>query len=126
MDSIPTLNVPAALYDEALAFCNARLAEQGKPAIETLPAGMPVDGKECPCGKACQGTVHVARESWCRVDSETRKALTGDIKDGHPSRFVAYFDDNRNTVEGRVAYEPILPVRDASLVPPPDAREVGK
>ena len=36
---IPTLEVPAEHYDEALVFVNARRAERGLEPVQELPAG---------------------------------------------------------------------------------------
>ncbi len=110
--AIPTLAVPAPLYDEALAFCNARLAERGKPPIETLPAGVPRNAYECPCGKACGGKeIAVRLYDWERRHfhrgGEFDYAET--IRDGHPTGFVTYFDSHI------IGERPVLPVRDASL-----------
>lgn len=99
-DTIPTLAVPAPLYDEALAFCNARLAEQGKPAIETLPAGEPGMTRSCPCAHA--SGVRVGMTKWGRDDAPCL------LSDGHPTGFVEFFDNRAKPgVE-------TLPLRDAT------------
>lgn len=115
--AVPTLAVPAPLYDEALAFCNARLAEQGKPAIDALPAGKRRNAFECPCGTACgedrriavrafeweRRTYHATGELW----------LVEEIREGHPGGFVSYFDTHVEDDDTRV-----LPIRDESLPVP--------
>lgn len=80
----PTLEVPADIYDEALAFCNVRLAEQDKPAITELPAGKRIDGFSCPCGKACG--VYVSNTYW------NHRGAPGTSYPNAPTRFVEFFD----------------------------------
>lgn len=78
--------MPADIYDEALAFCNRRLAEEGKPPITELPAGMPADASSCPCATAVPG-VRVYCVNWHR---STSNCLQGDA----PLRFVRFFDEH--------------------------------
>jgi hypothetical protein len=107
-DSIPTLAVPAPLYDEALAFCNARLAEDGKPPITELPPGEPRNGNSCPCGVACG--VHVGRHNHAR---RTVPSIFGEAWDwifGAPTAFTVFFDENATGIT--------LPLRDATLQVP--------
>lgn len=96
--SLSTLKIPAAYYDEALAFCNERLAAQGKPPITELPAGRPQDADSCPCGRACDVRVYSDSWSWRELRHQTQ---------GHPTRFVSFFDHNRAGVK----YD-VLPIRD--------------
>lgn len=98
---VPTLEVPAPLYDEALAFCNARLRERGEPEIAALPPGEPWDVTSCPCAvgsKTCVDTL-----SWWRDDGER-----GDYEThGHRLKpFIEFFDTNAPRNVG-----PVLPVR---------------
>jgi len=81
---VNTLEVPADIYDEALAFCNERLREQGKPEITELPAGWSGQPRSCPCGRACN--VWVGLTSWSPNEYRWEKS------EGHPTRFVDYFD----------------------------------
>jgi hypothetical protein len=82
--SIPTLVVPDDVYQEGLDFCNARLREQGKPEIAELPAGIPLDPYQCPCGKACG----------VRVIVTTWNDSGGRVHGGAPEKFVRFFDLN--------------------------------
>lgn len=84
MNEIPTLEVPAELYDEALNFCNERLREQGKPEITELPPGVPFEADDCPCSRACGVLVGVYTWSW---------TIEGPSNKGGPGRFVRFFDD---------------------------------
>jgi hypothetical protein len=80
-----TLDVPADIYDEALAFCNARLAEDGKPPIDALPAGKPGSPTSCPCGAATGAVVWFCGDWWWPGGLTQR---------GGPSRFTNFFDAN--------------------------------
>jgi len=87
------LEVPAPLYDAALAFCNARLAEGGKPAIDALPAGLGCEPTSCPCANACGvrvwGKTWDSSPEWANyVDLQTK----GLVRDGAPGDFVRFFD----------------------------------
>lgn len=87
-----TFLVPAHHYDEALAFCNDRLAEQGKPPIIALPAGHPTDPTSCPCSVACG--VEVGAITW-RYGTDHLCSIIHDPaahSKGHPTNFVRYFD----------------------------------
>lgn len=105
MSEIPTLAVPAALYDEALAFCNARLAEDGKPAVESLPPGFCRRIDSCPCASAAPNVYVAGGGEWWRVPS-----VVAGIQTGGPLGFTRYFDSH--------ADEDVLtlPVRDATLL----------
>ena len=61
----PRVRIPARYYDAALAFCNARLREAGKPSIKRLPAGQGGSEVSCPCARACRVSISVA-EWWKR------------------------------------------------------------
>lgn len=94
---IPRLFVPADIYDEALAFCNRRLAEAGLPQCDALPAGVPLNLRRCPCAQSVPGLC-VAGIAWW---------IHGGNKRGDgPSRFTAYFDKHAEE------YVLTLPVRD--------------
>jgi len=79
-----TLLVPAAAYDEALDFCNARRAEAGLPLWDELPPGMPCDTRSCPCGRAVPG-LRVWGGGWFIGDGVTHTR-------GGPKAFIAHFD----------------------------------
>lgn len=104
-----TVNISAAAYDEALAFCNARLAERGKPAITELPAGKAYNPTSCPCANTCDGQIKVYVEQWWNVDS------ADDKKSGAPGSFVTEFDNAcAEIIECSLWYpanEDVLPVR---------------
>lgn len=92
-----TLEVPAALYDEALSFCNARRAEKGRPAVDALPAGLRDKTMECPCASTCEGLYVSVGGAWWWAGGRT-------MWDG-PTDFVDYFD--RHAAPGVLT----LPVR---------------
>lgn len=93
---IPELKVPAAYYDEALAFCNARRKENGKRPIKKLPPGVPGDVRSCPCAKACVGISVGELTWWNRIsadaDGSDLDEISPDAFDGAPGDFVFYFD----------------------------------
>ena len=82
-----TLKVPAAYYDEALAFCNARRAEKGLEPIAELPAGYAGMADSCPCASAAPG-LHVWHSTWgfC-VDPDYASGRYAPVK------FVGFFDN---------------------------------
>ncbi len=61
---IPTVNIPAAAYDEALAFCNARRAEFGRKPIKAMPPGLSADSGSCPCSRAAGPGLYVYGSTW--------------------------------------------------------------
>ena len=83
---IPRLRVPAAIYDEALRFVNARRKEKKLGPIKALPAGRPKDDESCPCAAKCGAPIVVEGEGFWhwRAGMENQ--------DG-PSHFTEYFDD---------------------------------
>lgn len=79
------LLVPAALYDEALAFCNARRAENNLEPITELPAGLAASYTECPCAKGI-GDIWIAEHLyWIKSERGKPHGI---------SQFVAFFDEN--------------------------------
>lgn len=111
------LRVPAVLYDEALAFCNARNAEDGRPAITELPPGKPGDASSCPCSRACQ-RIWVYNHDWFRLE-EGQTTITDWTKarrEGAPVKFVRYFDDHEpRGSDGYSLNQEVLPIRDETL-----------
>jgi hypothetical protein len=78
------LIVPAAAYDEALAFCRERQTEAGLPLWDALPAGMRYDAEQCPCAQAVPG-LRVFLTTW-RIGTGLHRFA------GSPRSFVEYFD----------------------------------
>lgn len=76
-----TIPCPADIYDEALAACNAKRAERGMDALESLPAGFPGDPMSCPCGAATG--LRVGSSVWWTGENQP-----------HGMRFPAWFDSN--------------------------------
>lgn len=94
------LLVPAELYDEALAFCNARRAEKNLEPITALPAGLSPYQNKCPCANSV-GDLWVGERMYWREFGPRRPHGI--------DHFIAFFDEN--AMFGVLT----LPVRDASL-----------
>lgn len=95
--------VPAVAYDEAVAFCNARLEEQGMEPITELPPGIPRDPKSCPCAVACGAFVELT--FWKRKDETTPNEV------GLPKMFITRFDKYALYVKNYNGKTPVLPIR---------------
>lgn len=101
---IPTVNVPASIYDPALAWCNERRAEKGLGPVHALPAGQAGEASSCPCSEACGAYVYEDRWGWSPHDPDHEPY--GRFGEAHPLCFPRYFDQHAgmHTV-------PVLPVR---------------
>lgn len=102
MSDFATLEVPSNLYDEALAFVNARRAEKSLAPIDTLPAGYAGDASSCPCAAQCGAPITVGDMDWYWDDGDAIKY------ENAPSGFVCYFDEK--VAEGLLT----LPIRSVS------------
>lgn len=91
---IPTLIVPAKLYDEALAFCNAVLKKKGKPLITELPPGLSHDAQSCPCGNAAGVWVYhnFFSEETPRYNDEDEFDIYKIREPKPPYNFICFFD----------------------------------
>jgi len=97
-----TVDITAKAYDQALLFCNKRLAEKGMPAITVLPPGQVGDPGSCPCAKACGARVYTRDWFWQGQPSRY---------DDMPVDFVAEFD-RKGPLGGINEPNPyVLPVR---------------
>lgn len=110
MADIPTVEIPAPYYDAALAFCNERLTEQGKPTITALPPGVGGNGNECPCGNAC-GRFISTRYWWdakpAPAEESRGHGSIGRLPEGVRG-FVREFD---HAYVNRESAAPVLPLR---------------
>jgi len=85
-----TVDISAPAYDQALKFCNLRLAEKGMPAITELPAGRVGDPGSCPCAEACG--VRVYTRDWYWPDDTDDQKSRSYRDDDMPQDFVWEFD----------------------------------
>ena len=85
---IPRLRVPAAVYDEALRFVNARRKEKKLRPTKALPAGRPNDTASCPCARKCGANIVVENAGCWNWSGEY------EVHGDGPVRFVTYFDNH--------------------------------
>lgn len=108
---VPTVPIPAPLYDAALRFCNAHRQEAGRKPWKRLPAGKPCDATECPCAQAVPGLCVGFRVWWLELPGG-RPSPTADLPDDVRG-FVNLFDSaSRQAGGGRSSPDlALLPVR---------------